>query len=215
MTIIYPRAMIDVPYVSVDFSLSRSLVTAQHGNGSIQVAEPYGARWTLSLTTKPLKASMFDQYEAWWLSLKGGQKRFYAYDARRCMPWAYLSGLPATRFDGSAFDGTAAINLTTTAGNTLSVKNLPANYKFSVGDYIGWSRAGVLSLHKVVEAVTGSGAGIALVAVEPRLSIPANADDIVTLVKPKCLMAPIAESWSGVKDGALNAISFKAIQVIG
>lgn len=215
MTITYPRTLFTDRFERVLFTLQRRIATAQHGSGSFQAAELYDPLWYMELTTPPLKPSEFDAAEAWWLTMRGGQKRFLGYDPRRCNPRAYgKTGLPALRFDGDAFDGTALINANASSGTSLQIKDLPANFVFTVGDYIGWVNSGRRALHKVVEAATGNGSGVATVIMEPRISIPAAVNDVVSLVRPTCLMAVLPDSWQGARERRLNPISFKAIQVL-
>ena len=198
------------------FNLRRSSVFATKSNLEYQSAELSPPRWAITeLETAPNNAEDFEAWNCFNMLLRDGQNRFLGYDHKRKYPLAYInSGIPATRADASPFDGTAKISTAVSNGFDVILKNLPSNYIVSRGDYIGWTVNGVYGLHKVMALAAANNSGVVTVTVEPRISVPAPVDTVVNLIKPKCLMTILPDTWDeNESEVAYSSIGFKAIQV--
>lgn len=81
------------------------------------------------------------------------------------------------------------------SGAKLGLKELPAGFQLSAGDYLSLVVEGRRVLHQVVEDATANGSGITgAFAVRPAPWIGTVADMAVTLKKPSCRMALLPQS---------------------
>lgn len=167
MPITYPRTLPDF-VKAVDSRIAINTMTTQSrtlGGGvyAIQTGEPF---WSLEWQTQPLTRTQIAEFEAWWSSLRGGQKTFLAYDPFRQIPAAYedeatLAYLyragTTTRFDGT-FTVTT-VNTASTLWSLSAAAKVPANFQLCAGDWISLSQSGRTSLHRVTVNVTATSAG--------------------------------------------------------
>jgi len=219
MTITYPRTFPDaeVKATRVRFDYTTLGEMSRTAAGAISFQERMGGSlWELSLTTKPLNETDYSRWHAWYLSLRGGVQSFFAYDVRRCWPLAYGPGVMSLIrvSSGLTFDGTC--DVLAVGGSTITLGNLPANYKVSVGDYISFPWLGGRALVKALEPVTGSAGGsTAAFTVGPWLRTPGSLPPSrsATVVKAYCLMRPKPGSWQGERTVA-TPVSFEAIQTL-
>jgi len=216
MAIAYPRDFPDADVIATRCSFDYATLgeMSRTAGGAITFQERMGGSlWQLSMTTKPLNETEYGKWHAWFLSLRGGAQSFAGRDPRRCWPLAYGPGvLLLMRAGGGAFDGTC--NVTAVGGNTITLGNLPASYKVSVGDYISFPWLGGRALVKALEPITANASGVtAAITVGPWLRTPGTVPIVGTLVKAYCLMRPLPGSWQG--ERALNEpVSFQAIQTL-
>lgn len=169
--------------------------------GSVSLGWPlWTAQWTLSRNITP---DMSDEWRAWLLRRRGAQRPFLAMDRERLYPKAYRSGFAglviagtATGFAGHLASWSQAIDGDGNAALTLT--GLPANFPFTLGDYIGfrWDAAGSAigsfdrrSIVRAVGSVNANGAGVAVVSVEPPVNIQVVPNyAIAYLNEPSCRM---------------------------
>ncbi|MES2175112.1 MAG: hypothetical protein V4523_14355 [Pseudomonadota bacterium] len=157
-----------------------------------------------------------DQWRAFVATLRGSRRAFLAHDLNR----------PRPRFpEGGAFSPVAAswsqaINADGDA--VLSLGGLLPGMPLWFGDYIGfrWDAPGApggsmarKALVRVVEGVTASGGGNAVVTVEPPVPNIVPADAQAYFTKPQCLMrvvsAQLGEQVPGgytAQGGAIEAV---------
>lgn len=215
MTITFPR---DFPFSGrifaggSDLTLQRGTVINQVGAGiqTLEIADPL---WVGTFITVPIIASQRAAWQAWALSLRDGQNLFSAYHPLRQFPLAYGSGaLALTRAGGGTWDGTATLAAVTT--NTIGVTNLPANYAATVGDMISIPMASAQrSLHMIIEAATGDGAGALTVTVEPFIRSGAQiAATTVQLVRARCLMVLKPATFQAPEQASSGSVQFQGIQ---
>ncbi len=138
-------------------------------------------------------AAKSDEVRAWLASLDGAKRQFYGADPSRPLPLLYPAGFTGlTRAGGGSFDGTATSWSVDTAGEVVTLNGLPASFRLSIGDYVGfiWTTDGEprRGLARCQEAVTANGSGVAAVTVRPALSSAISDDATATLDHPTCLM---------------------------
>ena len=216
MTITYPRDFPDADVIATrcTFNYSPLGEMSRSAAGAITFQERMGGSlWELSMTTKPLNETEYGKWHAWFLSLRGGAQSFKGRDPRRCWPLAYgPAALTLVRAIGGLFDGTC--NLTAVGGSTITLGNLPANYKVSVGDYVSFPWLGGQALVKALEPITGNGSGnTAAITIGPWLRTGGTLPATATLVRAWCLMRPKPGSWQGERQG-FQPVGFDAIQTM-
>lgn len=195
--------------------------------GGVQAGWPlWSARYELD-RSDPDSA---DLWQAFFDRLRGRIRRFYAIDPKRRMPKLYRFGFGGMVRAGTStpFDGTATswLQLTDSNGDArITLNGLPAGLQISTGDMIGfrWDAAGAgagnmmrRTVARAVLPATATGAGQALVTVEPPLNtslVPAGAiahlDDpavVMQLIPEESELGPIGQA------GILSGGSITAIQ---
>jgi len=221
MAITFPR---DLPELSgnrvffnkAEFKPVYQQIVAPSRGGLVQVANIGSDLWTMAYATPPLKHAAAKEQFAWLQSLRGGVRTFKAWDPLCRFPEAYPNGFGGmTRAGGGAFDGTCTLSAIGTDRDTITLTTLPANFVFTAGDMVSFPMgASSRCLVRVLESVTGSGAGAATLTVEPWIPLAASAGTAeVTLIKPWCLAIIDAGSISGpVQPGYVASVSFNAVQ---
>lgn len=208
MAITYPRSLI-TPIRRVTFDLSMFVSRAGPGGPLVQWRDPL---WRAEFESPPLTNTQLGEWRAWWLSLRGGLNKFYAYDPKQEYPLAYPTGVSSlSRAGGGSFDGSSAI--TAIDATTITITNLPAGYRFTAGDKVGLVKTVYRSLHVVLESVTANGSGEATITVEPRIPTSVlGLGSTIQVVRPVCIMRVAADSWSNPTDVDPEGISFTAEQ---
>lgn len=93
MAITYPRTLPDVAkFTKAAFNIERIVERTSFRDGSQQRVEIGMPMWKVQYTTRPLDRDEVDELKAWWDSLRGGLKTFYAYPAERPYPVNYPNG---------------------------------------------------------------------------------------------------------------------------
>lgn len=199
-------------------------LTLDHGDelsgqagGQVRVKNARAPLWRMKAETKRLKPSVFRLWKARMESLENGGKTFLGYDMSACYPILYPNGSWPT---GGSFLGTTAAIHTVSSTRSIRVKQLPAGYVVSVGDFIavndGNSPVGSYGLHMAVEAATADGSGITpAFEIRPPLRQWTAADDPVSVKRPSCLMMLVPGSLSTpVGLDGRGTVSFEALQVV-
>lgn len=220
MAITFPRDMPEqagnrMLIKDCDFKPLYQQTVAPYRGGKVQVANLGADLWSMSYATAPLDYQQAMEYMAWLQSLRGGTRTFKAWHPLRRYPWAYQNGVESmTRAGGGAFDGTCTLSAIGTNRDTITLSNLPANFAFTVGDLVSFPMGSSQCLVRVMETVTGSGAGSVTLTVEPFVPLAATpGTTAVTVIKPWCLAVVDAKSISGpMQPGYVQSVSFQAVQ---
>lgn len=168
-----------------------------------------------------------DELRAFWLRIRGQQRRFLGRDLARPYPKAHITGFTgmvragtSDPFDGSATDWSE--NAALDGDRSIVLDGLPAGLTLSIGDYIGFrwtssAETGGLewtTVVRCVETVTANGVGHLVVTTEPPLPTVVPVDAVAYLDRPACVMAMIGDKSSlegvdrllVVRGGTLTAI---------
>jgi len=200
----------DFPGWTTSFDLMVRQEQSRSAAGVTYVKDLGPPLWTLKAQSKVLRPNELDHWRARLKALEGGLYTFLGYSLSRVYPIAYPRGSWPT---GASFDGVsaslAAVNVNRKA---ISVSDLPADFAFSVGDYLAIGT----DLHQVLEAAVASGAGVTpQFEVRPHIwpGVVAGGDD-VSVYRPACVMALVPGSVS--TDASLNgwgSIAFQGIEI--
>lgn len=164
--------------------------------------------FVMEATTHALLNDDVLELEAKIERLDNGLGTFTAWDVRKPFPKLHPKG---------DFADTAKIATVGSDKKSLSLYDLPPNFKLSVGDYLSFQSTGWASLHRVVSPVTADENGATLqFEVRPHLWFSAVADTPVRLRKPSTVMGLLPNSVIVTPVNSLcSSVSFKAIQVPG
>lgn len=164
----------------------------------INYAEPF---WSASYKTPSLSRAQIDEWEAWFDSLRGSERLFWATHPEKLFPRAYRTtgwGALTRATVGGAFPGTT--NLVTIANSTIGQRDLitigsgsttlPASFDLRPGDLINIDRpTGRRTLHRVTNGENaggniGSAAGQWIGMIEP--SVPPDISAGATVRLQNC-----------------------------
>lgn len=221
MPVTFPRGMPPFNLRSGTITLERMVVGNPLRGGQVERVEVGEPRWTVSYTSVPLTRAQTRAAEAWWESLAGGMRTFLAVPPGGAFPAAYPKGFAGlTRAGGGAFDGTSRLNAFGATNDLLTFGttgfSLPAGFVLAAGDYIGLSYQSRVSLHRIIEAQTASGAGqITQIQVTPLVRstlFPAGNLVTVTVANPTFEAVVTPDSWDCETQIDFSTASFSAIQ---
>lgn len=187
MAITFPRLFPFDTFARSMFDLRRINVTSQTGAGSFHTMQRYDPLWEAEYVLPALTREQYGAWHAWIMSLRGGAKRFWAYDPHRPRPINYTTLTGLTKFGGGSF-ATGEAALVSATGTTFNVNTLPANFVLKAGDYFSIAGAVQRSLHKVTEDVTANASGVAAITAEPAVFLPVSGGAIVYFEKPSVAM---------------------------
>jgi hypothetical protein len=217
MAITYPIDLLDEFPGTTHLALSYGDETSGQASGQVRVKRLRSPLWTLRAETKRLRPGVFKMWRARIESLENGLRTFLGYEKNATYPILYPDGTWPT---GGSFSGVSAAIHTVSSTLALRLKELPAGYIVSEGDFIaftdGESPLGGYALHQAVESATADGSGVTpAFEVRPPIRQGAAADMPVAVKKPSCLMMIVPGSLSAPAglDG-WGTISFDALQVI-
>lgn len=216
MTITYPRALPLCGANRCDFDIERQEVVGGEQGGRIISNELGPPHWRMKFSRKPTARREYDQWVGWTSSLRGSGKLFYGRDMRRGKwPREYRTNgfTDVTRAGGGAFDGTAtSIDLTDRFVPEFS--GLPAGFKLSINDYVGfsWGTRNARSLHRIVEDGVADGSGVIAISVEPEIQAFVPGDAVATFAAPTCLMLIVPGTLDLSDDDRDLRVAFEAIQ---
>ncbi|MFN6950988.1 MAG: hypothetical protein ACK4NE_00130 [Albidovulum sp.] len=217
MAITYPIDLLTEFPGWASLSLTYGDETSGQAGGQVRVKRLRSPLWMMQAQTKRLKPSEFRAWMAKIESLENGYKTFLGYDFSGKFPILYPNGTWPT---GGSFLGTEAAIHTVSSLISLRLKQLPAAYVVSVGDFVaftdGGSPIGSYSLHQAVETVTADGSGVtSAFEVRPPIRQGAAPDQPVSVKAASCLMAIVPGSVSApVGLDGWGSISFNAMQVV-
>lgn len=165
--------------------------------------------WTLTASSKSLKANDLDAWRAKLNSLAAAQQTFLGYSLSRCYPIAYPNGSWPT---GVSFDGISA-NLFAIASDNKSIRisSLPSGFALSVGDML---QIGDADLYRVREAAVAASGTTGSFEVFPNLWPGTVTGTAVSVKTPHCLMVVVPGSVSSPADPSTGrgSISFQGIE---
>lgn len=203
MAPVFPLSLPSIGYRACEFTLVRQVAGARLRSGAAQRIGRGAAYWRATYRTIPLDRDRYDDLMAFIETLASGINGFLAYDIGRRYPRTYPNGFAGLlRPDGTtAFDGTA--NLAAITSSTISIANLPPNFVFRAGDWLGLTQTGSYALHRFQEDRTADAAG-ALINVylspPPLSTVFTTGTGKVNLDKPKALMLidpePVPAPWT-------------------
>lgn len=194
---------------SVSWFLRDSQELSGLGNGQILAADLAPRLWEGNVTTGRMTFDEAMDMQALIESLDGALNTFYLYNP--------LRKYPREDPDGSILGAATPVIASLDANNkAMTVSGLPANYVLSRGDMLAFDYGSPArrALHRVVETVTASGAGLSpLFEVRPHIRTGAAVADDIILAKPaaKVIMQPGSFS---IENDTLNSciIKFSVIQ---
>jgi len=197
MTLTFPRPLPVSGAASQEFEPARvDYLSPETGGrlGGVSAGFPlWKGVWTLSQTG--LLATS-EEWRALISSLRGPQRTFYGRDYARPRPLSLPNGFTGlTRAGGGAFDGTALTWSLNGTRDEITLTGLSAGLALSIGDYgmFRWATSGQArrSLHRAVAASTASGAGVAVMTVEPPVPTLVPVGAVFDLSEPACIMKSV------------------------
>lgn len=209
MAISFPRTdIITALYQQSPFKLFERQEISRDGRGRPYTKSLGEAVWTVNFQTIAMSFEDSIAFMAKLNSLDGSIGTFYAYDKRRPYPKEHADG---------SFSDSGKINTINENNKAMSLKELPAGFKLSEGDYLAYDFAsGRRALHQIMESVTANGSGItAEFEVRPHIrpGITLSPDVPVTLKKPSAIFVIEPGSLQPSSEGVLHdRYSFSAVQ---
>lgn len=167
-------------------------------------------RWFGDFLTEPLSHNRAAEFQAIIESLDGIIGRFEACDLRKQYPAAYPTG---------AFADTGLINSVINPV-TMTLKSLPAGFVLTRGDHFAFDYTigsdTFRALHRVMETVVASGAGLTpAFVIRPQLRMGYALNTPVKLKRPMGVFRLVAKSFvPAMKNSTSTAYSFKAVQAL-
>lgn len=177
--------------------------------GAVQGKDLGPALWVAEYETVPLDLADADALHADFASLGGVVRSFYLHPPRRPRPASF------TGPDPSVFD-TVAVSSVAAGRDTLALKNLPANFELTAGDFLSIDTGTGLELHRLAEGGQANGSGVTpQIAVVPHVRAAVAADDAVTLIDPLAEMRLEPDSLTLRQASVRTArLGFRAVQVL-
>ena len=218
MAIPDPRFIPLPEFVEATIELDHGVVQAAHAGGlrvtSSQIREP---AWYGRFETPRLQPAQMKLWQAWHKTLRGGLKRFVAYDIRRELPEAYWSTGQMPDDGGSPWDGITTVTSLATPGQ-IALSGVPVDYQATAGDRIGLEETISSKDHygyfEIVEDAVANGAGALMVSVEPLVQSAFTTAATAKLYRPLCLFVLRQGSFSGPTRADFPAVSFEAVQAL-
>lgn len=177
--------------------------------GRTYVKDMGSSLWRMTAQSRPLKPNVLDLWRARLNSLENGLATFVGFKVSRSYPILYPNGSWPT---GSSFSGTsAAVHTIGSNSKSLRLKQLPAQFKLSVGDMI---QVGAANLHEVMESAIADGSGTtSLFEVRPHLWSGTAINNVVSVKRPHCVMAIVPGSITAESDlSGFGSITFQGVE---
>lgn len=198
MTITYPRRMPLGGVVSQSFEPRRLDYSTPSVGGRMTSVTAGPPLWAMSMSLRDGDEDEVAEWRAFFASLRGVQRSFFAGDLTRPFPKAYPDGFGGMhRAGGGAFDGSASAWAINAGRDGVDLSGLPANMELSIGDYLMWRwvTGGVQrrALGRAIEPAVASAGGVASIVFEPPLAglVPATA--VADLARPECVMKMVPD----------------------
>lgn len=159
------------------------------GSGQILGADLAPSLWTGDVTIGDHYHAKSREMEALINAIIRSQGTFYLYDPRHKYPASDPKGSALAAFNNVQINSLPD-------SKSMSLKNLPANFKLPVGTYLSWDYGTDpvrRAFHDIAEEVTASAGGVSPVfEVSPFIRTGALVNQVVTLKKPsmKCIITP-------------------------
>lgn len=193
MALTFPRDMPTAAVANQSFDIARVDYASGTSNGRLMSVTAGFPLWSMSLTIGEGDADETAEWGAFFDTLRGQQRTFFAGDLTRPFPRAYPDGFDGMmRAGGGAFTGAATSWSINADRDVPSLEGLPAGLEVGPRDYImwRWSTAGVQrrALARAVESATASAGGVLTVTVEPPLATLVPGSAVADLARPVCVM---------------------------
>ena len=212
-TVVWPAGYVPV---QVDFGLrSNTMLSSSDLSGDVQTMELPGARWTMSVTMRPMHrdtegggAENSAVMEAFVASLRGQAVRARIPVFARAAPRGAWGGSPNVNND-------AASPPLVQTGNTLEVKGFAAGTTVKAGDYFNLGTNGQL-LMVAVDGVADGG-GLLTLSVQPAIrSAPSNGLPLVSAnpVVPLMILTDPHPRWR-MKGAVITEHALDFVEVFG
>jgi hypothetical protein len=209
MTITYPRTL---PTVGKCLHSSLKMVHLQEINptrGGMPISRTFGASlWSGNYSFLIDARADYEQWLAWFDSLRGSQYAFWVGDYFRQRPKAHMLSWP------SGVTGNLTIASVGNNGRTLTLGSAGVGLSLQVGDMLAFDFAtpSRRAYHKVVSAAISSGGAIT-VDVVPAVRPGWAVGVVVALNTPQALMVLQGEPDIGEWHNRQARVSFATIQV--
>lgn len=195
---LYHEGLMDAPGLA-------EYVAGDDGSGvEVEITDP---RWVLTARASDLDYDDYMTLKGWVYRVRTVHAgRFLGFDPRTRRPRAYPQDIvpPAP---------VLALALPRDPPRTVPLAGLPAGYRLSAGDRLGYvSSTGVRCAHEIVSDVAASPQGTAVLSVVPRVLLPAAAGTPVTLDRPLQLFHLVPGSVEH-SLAMLGEIAFRAVSI--
>ncbi|QPC87420.1 hypothetical protein GA830_12205 [Mesorhizobium sp. NBSH29] len=218
MAITYPRALNSfadtLKIASVTWKLQEQQEISMLGSGEIIAGDMGPSLWTGEVSLVPADHADARAVQADIETLEGSMQTFFLYDPRAIYPIDDPTGSKL----GAANPVISSINPNNKA---LIVSGLPALYNLSKGDMLSFNYGTSpvrRALHRIVETVTASGAGVSpSFEVRPHIRPGATAGIAVSLIKPAAKVRLFPGSFEEGQGAPVitSGMSFRVIQTLG
>lgn len=212
MTIIYPIDLLsDFPGWTTKFEPMLRQEQSRSAGGKTYTKDLGSPLWTLTAISKNLSINELDYWRARINLLSRTAELFYGRSLSRCYPILYPNGSWPT---GGAFLGLGTLNSVSVSTQSISVKGLPAGFKFSIGDYLSIGN----DLHQVEEQATADGSGVTPeFQVWPNIWPGVNANSpapSVRVKQPRCVMSIVPGTVDTTADPQTGdgVLTFQAME---
>jgi hypothetical protein len=202
-----------LPIESVAWTLDENQELNGLGGGELLASDLAPRLWSGDVQCVQQYNDDVAAVQALFESLSGAINSFYLYDPRKKYPRQDPTG---------SILGSSTVKIKSVGSNNKSIalKGLPAAYVVSLGDYLAFdfgSEPTRRALLRCAETVTADGSGDTIeFELSSALRPGAEADIVVTLIKPAAKVKLVPGSFSSASSGALHSrISFKVRQTLG
>lgn len=206
MALTYPRDMMVswCKWRTADFTMQYTQEISRTRGGAVQARDFGPELWRATFMSYPMKQKDANQLHASFLALNGAVKTFYAYPVKNKVPFA-LNG------ENIAAQAVAAVTST-----GFSLKNLPAGFQITAGDFASVYNGTTRLLFQFAETVTADGTGATgNIETTPAPYDLIAADDPVTLENPLVEMRLIPDTLDMARSGETRwTVGFEAQQVL-
>lgn len=218
MTMADPRTIPLPEFVEATIELDHGVVQAAHAGGlQVTSSQIRDEAWFGRFETPRLQPAEMKLWQAWHKTLRGGLKRFVAYDSIRQLPEAYWAAGMMPDHGGSPWDGIATVTSLATP-RQIALSGVPVAYQATAGDRIGLEQTISSRDHygyfEVVEDAVANGIGELSLSVEPLVQDAFTTAAIAKLYQPLCLFVIRRGSFQGSTRSDFPAVSFQATQVL-
>jgi hypothetical protein len=169
-----------------------------------QVYAHQGQRWTASISTHPLPRASIEAWRAWLASLMGAKGTF-------------LMGDPMGQTPRGSAGGTPIVDVASQSGNTLTIVNGQAGAAswLIAGDYLQLGTGLTAHMHRVLQTVTTSSNGAAVIEIWPRMRSSPGSGDTVAITSTVGVWRVVGNSENETFVTPNNvALSFDAVEAI-
>ncbi|MDP9837606.1 hypothetical protein J2T09_002358 [Neorhizobium huautlense] len=203
MVVTFPRELPNVGYVTADFTLDDGVRASPSGARLINYTQVADPTWRASLVTRSLVYSQFAEFEAWWMSLRGGLRSVLFRHPHVCFPKNHGSNQAPANDPGNL--------VSVSSGNILSVNGVDVGLSLVIGDRVGLENSGRYYVGRISE-VSGSGEARSIAVEPPPFAAVSGVGTVVRFARPALLMRPVPGSWSMQQSSGRYTASFQLVE---